>query len=72
MNLVTTILALCVFFLRVFVVIKVGVLLVTYLFNDNIEISRTFYLLMGYMIFELYLFKSFDNSENVDIYKEKK
>jgi len=71
MNIIATILSVFVLFLRIFVVIKVGILLLTYFFNDSIEISRTFYLLISYMIFDQYIFRSFENNENSDIYHKK-
>lgn len=72
MNIFKTILSLGVLFLRIYVIIRVGFLLFTYFNNVNIEISREFMILICYMIFELYLFRSFENVEDVDIYNKNK
>ena len=71
MNIIKGILVIIVFFLRVYVIIKTGYLLFVLFDDKTLEIPREFYLLLSYMVFEMYLFKSFDNTEDVDIYKEK-
>jgi len=70
MTIIKGILALCILILRIYVIVRVGFLLFMYFNNDTLEISRQFYLLICYMIFELYLFRSFENGEDIDIYNE--
>lgn len=72
MTIIKGILSLCVIILRIYVIVRVGFLLFTYFNNNTLEISRQFYLLIFYMIFELYLFRSFENREDIDIYNKTK
>lgn len=72
MTIIKGILSLCVIILRIYVIVRVGFLLFMYFNNNTLEISRQFYLLIFYMIFELYLFRSFENREDIDIYNKTK
>lgn len=72
MTIIKGILSICVIILRIYVIVRVGFLLFTYFNNNTLEISRQFYLLIFYMIFELYLFRSFENREDIDIYNKTK
>lgn len=70
MNLIKSIFVLLIILLRIFVTIKVMYLLVLYLSNDKVEISRDFYLLLSYMIFEVYINNVLFKTDNVDIYNK--
>lgn len=70
MNLIKSIFVLLIILLRIFVTIKVMYLLVLYLSNDKVEISRDFYLLLSYMIFEVYINNVLFKTDDVDIYNK--
>jgi hypothetical protein len=70
MNLIKSIFTLLIILLRIFVTIKVMYLLILYLSNDKVEMSRDFYLLLGYMIFEIYVNNVLFKTDDVDIYNK--
>lgn len=70
MNLIKSIFVLLIILLRIFVTIKVMYLLVLYLSDDKVEISRDFYLLLSYMIFEVYINNVLFKTDDVDIYNK--
>lgn len=74
MGLIQSLLSLGVIIFRFYIIIRTGILLYR-AYNldnlDNIEIPNELILFICYMIFEMYIFKTFENNEQINLDSEK-
>lgn len=71
MGLIQSLLSLGVIIFRFYIIIRTGILLYRAYNLDNIEIPNELILFICYMIFEMYIFKTFENNEQITLDSEK-
>lgn len=71
MSLIQSLLSLGVIVFRFYIIIRTAILLYRSYNLDSVEIPNELILFICYMIFEMYVFKTFENNEQINLDSEK-